>query len=270
MKINKKYLSAFYLVLLTMGTILSLYMPKEERANAMEETVVIPKEAIRLRILANSDNHEDQEVKRAIRDAVNADITEWVKDLTSLEDARTVIQNHLPEVEKRAMEKLQEYELNQSVKVSFGKANFPTKLYGQYLYPAGEYEAIVITLGEGKGANWWCVLFPPLCFLDFSSGTAVTQGSFEDDETAVIENVDKAVDTSEIEEATPVTNGQEDTFEIEANTPVANDGVDYEPEVMEENQNAESQNTDSKVFVQESSQPMERKFFLIELFKDIF
>jgi stage II sporulation protein R len=259
MKINKKYLSALYLVILTMGTIISLYMPKEERANAMEETVVIPKEAIRLRILANSDNHEDQEVKRAIRDAVNADITEWVKDLTSLEDARTVIEQHLPDVEKRAMQKLQEFNLNQSVNVSFGKANFPTKLYGQYLYPAGEYEAIVITLGEGKGANWWCVLFPPLCFLDFSSGTAVTQGSFEDQESSVIETVDNTVDSPEMEETTTVTRNIDDS-----------ESEKIEEEQTEDEETVESQNTESKLLVQENTQPMERKFFLFELFKDIF
>jgi stage II sporulation protein R len=68
------------------------------------------------------------------------------------------------------------------VKVDFGQAEFPTKLYGQYLYPAGEYEAVIITLGEGDGANWWCVLFPPLCFLDFSNGTAVSQSPIVEDE----------------------------------------------------------------------------------------
>ena len=60
--------------------------------------------------------------------------------------------------------------------VKFGKVQFPTKLYGQFLYPAGEYQAILITLGSGEGANWWCVLYPPLCFLDFSNGVAVSDG----------------------------------------------------------------------------------------------
>ncbi|WP_153126977.1 stage II sporulation protein R [Peribacillus tepidiphilus] len=228
---KRKHLSVVYLLILTIGTILSLYMPKEEQANAMVETVVIPKEAIRLRILANSDRSEDQAVKRAIRDAVNTDITEWVKDLTSLEEARQVIQAHLPEIEQKAAQKLEEYNLTQSVKVEFGKANFPTKLYGQYLYPAGEYEAIVITLGEGKGANWWCVLFPPLCFLDFSSGTAVSEGSFEDD-------------SSSIEESQPLQNSKETT--------------------------SSQENADKTIYVSQDEQPIEKKFFLIELFKSLF
>src|SRR5699024_12254209 len=54
---------------------------------------------------------------------------------------------------------------------------FPAKLYGSYLYPPGEYEAILITIGEGQGENWWCVLFPPLCFLDFENGTTVAEAS---------------------------------------------------------------------------------------------
>lgn len=71
---------------------------------------------------------------------------------------------------------------NQSVKTDFGKVEFPTKLYGEFLYPAGEYEAVLITLGAGEGANWWCVLFPPLCFLDFSNSVAVKEGVDEADE----------------------------------------------------------------------------------------
>ena len=58
-----------------------------------------------------------------------------------------------------------------SFQVKFSKnVKFPTKVYGNFIYPAGEYEAVLITIGEGEGANWWCVLFPPMCFLDFRAG----------------------------------------------------------------------------------------------------
>ncbi len=155
-------------------------MPKVEAT--VEETEMIPDEAIRLRILANSDLEADQVVKRLIRDEVNKEITTWVEDLTSLDEARTTISSNIPQIQKIAERIIAEKGLNQAVSVKFGKAEFPTKLYGQYLYPAGEYEAIVITLGAGEGANWWCVLFPPLCFLDFSNGTAVSQTPFEEEE----------------------------------------------------------------------------------------
>ncbi|MDM5292400.1 stage II sporulation protein R [Peribacillus simplex] len=176
-----KHLAIIYLLILTIGTIVSIYMPKAEMVGA-EETMVIPDEAIRLRILANSDTEEDQSVKRLIRDEVNKDITKWVEELTSLDDARDVITSHLPDIQATAEAVIKEHGLEQSVKVDFGQAEFPTKLYGQYLYPAGDYEAVIITLGEGEGANWWCVLFPPLCFLDFSNGTAVSQSPIVEDE----------------------------------------------------------------------------------------
>ncbi|MEY8735140.1 stage II sporulation protein R [Peribacillus frigoritolerans] len=176
-----KHLAIIYLLILTIGTIVSIYMPKAEMVGA-EDTKVIPDEAIRLRILANSDKEEDQAVKRLIRDKVNEDITKWVAELTSLDEARGVITSHLPDIQATAEAVIKEQGLEQSVKVDFGQAEFPTKLYGQYLYPAGEYEAVIITLGEGDGANWWCVLFPPLCFLDFSNGTAVSQSPIVEDE----------------------------------------------------------------------------------------
>ncbi|CAH0128749.1 stage II sporulation protein R [Peribacillus simplex] len=176
-----KHLAIIYLLILTIGTIVSIYMPKAEMVGA-EVTKVIPDEAIRLRILANSDAEKDQAVKRLIRDEVNEDITKWVEELTSLDEARDVITSHLPDIQATAEAVIKEQGLEQSVKVDFGQAEFPTKLYGQYLYPAGDYEAVIITLGEGEGANWWCVLFPPLCFLDFSNGTAVSQSPIVEDE----------------------------------------------------------------------------------------
>lgn len=179
---GRKTVVWMYLIVLSLGTILSLYIPKNEVT--AKEAVTIPGDAIRLRILANSDLESDQALKRKVRDAVNAKITVWVKDLTSLKDARAVIVSKLPELQATAEEVVKREGATQAVNVKFGKVQFPTKLYGEFLYPAGEYEAVLITLGEGKGANWWCVLFPPLCFLDFSNGVAVSDG-FEDKKQAV-------------------------------------------------------------------------------------
>ncbi|MFK2825624.1 stage II sporulation protein R [Bacillus sp. B190/17] len=169
-----KLIAGIYLIILSLSTITSLYIPNQ--AAEAEETIVIPKEAIRLRILANSDSTEDQELKRKIRDDVNTEITKWVSDLESLPEARRLLKSKLPEIQQIALKRAEKEGVSNSIQVNFGKAKFPTKLYGQFLYPAGEYEAIVITIGEGTGANWWCVLYPPLCFLDFSSGTAVSPG----------------------------------------------------------------------------------------------
>ena len=161
---KRRNVAIIYLLILTIGTIFSLYIPKQEAVKADTATAVIPDDAIRLRILANSDREADQAVKRSIRDEVNKDITGWVAELTSLDEAREVIMSHLDEIQATGESVMAKEGLNQSVKVDFGQAEFPTKLYGQFLYPAGDYEAVIITLGEGEGANWWCVLFPPLCF----------------------------------------------------------------------------------------------------------
>lgn len=144
---------------------------------------VIPDDAIRLRILANSDEEEDQELKNLVRDRVNKTVSEWVEQITDIAEARQLIKQRLPEIEKIAKEVIEEEGKDNQISVDYGEnITFPMKLYGDYLYPAGEYEAILITIGEGNGSNWWCVLFPPLCFLDFSFGTTTAEADFEQDE----------------------------------------------------------------------------------------
>lgn len=143
---------------------------------------VIPDEAIRLRILAESDDPADQQIKYAIRDAVNLEITDWVEELTSIEQARAKIQSRLDQIDQIVADTLREHGSSIDYTVDYNpEVLFPAKLYDHYVYPAGEYEAILITLGEGEGSNWWCVLFPPLCFLDFSAGTTVAA---DEEETA--------------------------------------------------------------------------------------
>lgn len=175
---KQKTVALLYIIILSFATIIHLYIPKMEVA--ANDIAVIPHEAIRLRILANSDTNKDQQIKRNIRDAVNEQITEWVAELTSIEEARELMQSRLPHIQQIAEQVVEQAGVKQRVQVDFDKIQFPTKLYGQFLYPAGEYEAIVITLGNGTGSNWWCVLFPPLCFLDFSNGVAVGDG-FEEE-----------------------------------------------------------------------------------------
>ncbi|MGA4465021.1 stage II sporulation protein R [Bacillus bombysepticus] len=167
----KKQVIAYLLILLIGAQLLVQfgYMKADAKGPS-----VIPKEAVRLRILANSDSDKDQALKRKVRDEVKAQIDGWVADLTSFEEARKVIQSHIPEIEKTVKNTLKREGSKDSFQVKFSKnVKFPTKVYGNFIYPAGEYEAVLITIGEGEGANWWCVLFPPMCFLDFSSGTAV-------------------------------------------------------------------------------------------------
>lgn len=175
-----KKLAIIYFIISYVGVV--LFQQYDVQAeNSTEEAYQIPKEAIRLRILANSDSMKDQQIKRLVRDKVNEQINLWVAELTSVEEARATIKSNRGEIEQIVEEVLKEYEIDQDYSVKVKEAKFPTKMYGQYIYPAGTYEAVVIQLGKGEGANWWCVLFPPLCFLDFSNGDAVKAESNQDD-----------------------------------------------------------------------------------------
>ena len=259
----KKYNPAsLYIVMLCISLAVSFYIPKPESANATEETVIIPDEAIRLRILANSDSEQDQAVKKAIRDEVNAHITEWVKDLTSLDTARDVINSHLPDIQTIAERYVAEHGLDQEVAVSFGPAQFPTKLYGQYLYPAGEYEAIVITLGKGKGANWWCVLFPPLCFLDFSNGTAVSQTPMVDEEESPSEEEPGQNDSEEEQEDEVQTEPAErQKHEVQ---------IDSEEEQKDDQEEVEYQQMAAAPVYEGRDEVVEKKLFVVEIFNSLF
>ncbi|WP_138753771.1 stage II sporulation protein R [Paenibacillus sinopodophylli] len=132
----------------------------------------IPQEAIRLRILANSDSPADQIVKRLVRDEIVQAMNSWATGPQTIEEARQTILANMPEIERITAKVLESRGFTYGVSAELGIVPFPTKMYGNDIYPAGDYEALRITLGEGGGQNWWCVLFPPLCFIDAATGEA--------------------------------------------------------------------------------------------------
>jgi stage II sporulation protein R len=133
----------------------------------------IPKESIRLRIIANSDSIQDQWLKREVRDAIVQEMNGWVKEIHSYDEAVKLASAKVPELQALVDQTIRDRGFAYRAVVDFGKVPFPTKLYGSYVYPAGDYEAVRVRIGEAKGQNWWCVLFPPLCFIDMSNGDAV-------------------------------------------------------------------------------------------------
>jgi stage II sporulation protein R len=194
-KTMKKRNHFFILILISLAVMFLFFETQTKVANAtMNASVKIPEESIRLRILANSNTDADQKLKREIRDEVNAQITTWVDELSTISEAREIIRKQLPAIERIVQTKLDEAGIEKTFSVELGKVAFPTKMYGEYIYPAGQYEAVLITLGEGEGKNWWCVLFPPLCFLDFENGDAVKEnkeGKGDKVETASAEEVEE-------------------------------------------------------------------------------
>lgn len=130
---------------------------------------------IRLHVVANSDSPADQALKRSVRDVILVYMNEQLKDSKDINRTRFIINDKMPEIINLATEELEKNGCDYPVKASLGSYPFPTKAYGDVMLPAGNYQALRIVIGKGEGANWWCVLFPPLCFVDVTHGTIPDQ-----------------------------------------------------------------------------------------------
>ncbi|MCT4607124.1 MAG: stage II sporulation protein R [Marinisporobacter sp.] len=125
---------------------------------------------IRFHVLANSDSPEDQALKLKVRDRIISEMNPKFDQSKSLDETREIIKKNLKSIEKIAMEEIKKNNYQYFVKATLGDFDFPTKNYGCITMPAGNYEALRVVIGKGEGANWWCVLFPPLCFIDMKNG----------------------------------------------------------------------------------------------------
>ena len=134
--------------------------------NVIATNNLIPDDAIRIRVIANSNSEYDQQVKNKVKDTLEYDMYNILKNTTDLDEARKLISSNLDNVEKNIDKTLQGEEYNLPFKVNFGLNYFPKKEFKGITYDEGYYESVVVTLGEGLGDNWWCVLFPPLCMLE--------------------------------------------------------------------------------------------------------
>ncbi|AET70669.1 stage II sporulation protein R [Desulfosporosinus orientis DSM 765] len=143
-------------------------------AGVHEETLAkTPETLIRFHVLANSDSEEDQALKRAVRDAILKQVAPKLAASRSIEESRQIVQQIRPEMETIALSVVEKWHKNYTVHTEYGHFAFPTKSYGTLVLPAGNYEALRVVIGKGEGSNWWCVLFPALCFVDIEHSTAV-------------------------------------------------------------------------------------------------
>jgi stage II sporulation protein R len=233
----------------------------------------IPQESIRLRILANSDSIQDQWVKREVRDAIVAQMNVWVKEIRSYDEAKQVVAEKLPELQKLVDKTLRDRGFSYGAVVDFGKVPFPTKLYGSYVYPAGNYEALRVRIGEAKGQNWWCVLFPPLCFIDMSNGDAVQAKELEPTaDEPVVEEAPmqqqpvpevKEEETEEVQELRLERLERQEMEEVEAPTPTPSDAMETSS-VETDSDSAVEQNTTA------AAPQVEVRFFLWEKLAALF
>lgn len=129
------------------------------------EKMTIPKEAIRFRVIANSNNEEDQKIKKEITNKLNKEFYK-LNQVSNISDAKEQIELHIPLVRSIVEETLEKNKLVKKYDVNYGLNYFPEKEYNGVIYPEGEYESLVVTIGDGLGENFWCVLFPPLCLLE--------------------------------------------------------------------------------------------------------
>lgn len=149
---------------------------------------------LRFHVLANSDSTEDQELKRKVRDRVGTVMADKLKDAKTLDDSTQVVEQNLCVIEDCAAAVIEEEGYCYPVSATLENCMFPEKTYGAYTFPEGEYEALRVVIGSGEGHNWWCVMYPNLCFansmyeVDEDSGEKLREVLEPTEYAAVLEN----------------------------------------------------------------------------------
>lgn len=154
----------------------------------------ISNSVFRLHVIANSDTDEDQNLKYKIRDKLLEYMNSISKNCSSKEEIIKVANSHKKEFHDIAKQVITENGYDYNVTIKIGNFDFPTKNYGDISFPAGNYDALRVEIGNASGQNWWCVMFPPLCFVDVSSGIVpdeskeIIQNSLTNEEYNIISN----------------------------------------------------------------------------------
>ena len=130
------------------------------------EDTIIPDEAIRFRVIANSNTIYDQNIKIKVKNVLEKEVTNDLKESNTIETSRIIIEKNMDKYKNKVKETLEDLNYNTTFTINFGDNYFPKKEYKDVIYEEGNYESLVVTLGNGEGDNWWCVLFPPLCLVE--------------------------------------------------------------------------------------------------------
>lgn len=168
MKKSQKCLNLKSLIILI--TLLLLYIITSARSYTNAVCADISNTVFRLHVIANSNSDEDQNLKYVVRDKILAYINSISLESTSKNEVIQLANDNLNYIQNIAQEAIYEQGFNYPVTVQIGNFAFPTKTYGDITFPPGYYDALKVEIGKAIGQNWWCVMFPPLCFVDVSSG----------------------------------------------------------------------------------------------------
>lgn len=165
-KFNTGIITKFFILLflLTIYILFSAYSYATSVSSGISDSV------FRLHVIANSDSEEDQNLKYKVRDSLLDYMNSLCSSTTSKQEAIDIAQNHIDDFYKIAQKVVSENGYDYSINITIGKHDFPTKHYGDVSLPSGVYDALRVEIGSASGQNWWCVMFPPLCFVDVSSG----------------------------------------------------------------------------------------------------
>lgn len=144
---------------------------------------------IRFHVRANSDTKEDQELKLEVRDAILNTIVTKFEDSTSLDESREIILENTETIATVSKEVIEKWGKDYPVNVVLREESFPIRKYGDLVFPQGDYEALIVEIGEAKGANWWCVMFPPLCLVDVTHSNAIEMEEEDEKETEDDEDI---------------------------------------------------------------------------------
>ncbi len=134
--------------------------------NNFNQEIIIPKESIRFRIIADDNTEASEEIKFRIKMLIELELSEILDEKDNFLSSKVKIENSLKRLENKVNSMLKKEKILESVKISYGSHFFPEKFYNGVKYESGFYESLVVILGNGLGNNWWCVLFPPLCNLE--------------------------------------------------------------------------------------------------------
>ena len=161
-----KILKRFFIILI----LLACYIIISAISYASTVSNNISSSVFRLHVIANSDTDEDQNLKYIVRDNLIQYMNTLTENISSKDEAIKIAQTHKQDFYEIAKKTIEENGYDYDVKINIGNSYFPTKHYGDISLPAGYYDALKVEIGSASGQNWWCVMFPPLCFVDMSTG----------------------------------------------------------------------------------------------------
>lgn len=165
-QLNYLYRNLFYICLLLtlFGIFMIMALPSKEEQNKLQESIA--SQLIRFHVIANSDSEKDQALKLEIKQALIDTMAPKLENVKDIDEARNILKNNLPEMVSISDHIIKENGFAYKTSATMEPGYFPLKVYGDLTLPPGEYEAVRVELGEAKGQNWWCVMYPPLCFVD--------------------------------------------------------------------------------------------------------